>query len=119
MHAQVIKMEKISTSIKKKIGSRSGETIAETLIALLIAALALTMLAGAISYAFNMIRESRRNLEAYYDTANDMASLSGGSDKTVTVSWSADESLKKSYTVTCVENTAFRGIKVASYKYEE
>lgn len=111
-------MKTIHASVKNKIKNRCGETIAETLIALLIAALALTMLAGAISYAFTLIRNSRRNLEAYYDTANNMASLSGGSSKTVTISC-PDDGFSKNYTVTCVENTAFRGIKVSSYKYED
>lgn len=45
--------------IAAKLRGRAGESIAETLIALLISALALVMLAGAISSAANMITKSR------------------------------------------------------------
>lgn len=42
-----------------KLRGRAGESIAETLIALLISALALVMLAGAISSAANIVRTSK------------------------------------------------------------
>ena len=54
----------------KKLGSKlkssRGEALAETLAALLIAALALTMLAAAISSTGKILQNSQRKLEAYY-----------------------------------------------------
>ena len=51
--------------IKARLRARTGETIGETLIALLIAALALVMLAGAITAAAKMITNSRNAIQAY------------------------------------------------------
>ena len=55
-----------------KLRSKSGETIGETLIALLISALALTMLASAISHTQNTINVSDKSLEKYYLGENDL-----------------------------------------------
>ena len=49
-----------------KLKSSRGEALAETLAALLIAALALTMLAAAISSTGKILQNSQRKLEAYY-----------------------------------------------------
>ena len=54
------------TKGKKKLASRRGETIGETLIALLISALAMLMLAGAISSASNMLTRNRSSMDTYY-----------------------------------------------------
>ena len=54
----------------KKLHSQAGETIAETLIALLISALALVMLAGAISTAARLIDRSEDVMEKYYEGIN-------------------------------------------------
>lgn len=56
------------SKIVEKLRKRGGETIAETLIALLIAALALTMLAGAISVSSSIVTKSRNTLRTYYET---------------------------------------------------
>ena len=69
--------------IRAKLHSCSGESIAETLIATLIAALALLMLAGAISAAARVVTTSKTAMEAYYaadaeivnGTAEDKASF--------------------------------------------
>ena len=49
-----------------KLKSGGGEALAETLAALLIAALALTMLAAAISSTGKILQNSQRKLEVYY-----------------------------------------------------
>ncbi len=64
-----VKME-FRSKAKKKLRSRAGESIAETLIATLIAALALVMLAGAISSAANMITKSKTLMDKYYEVMN-------------------------------------------------
>ena len=56
--------------ILKKISSQSGETIAETLVALLIASLALMMLAGAVSSAMNVVTKSKEAVNEYYTVNN-------------------------------------------------
>ena len=53
-------------AIRAKLKNRAGETLSEVLIALLIAALALTILANMISASSKMILDSRRRLENYY-----------------------------------------------------
>lgn len=54
--------------IVRKLRGRSGESIAETLIALLISAAALLMLAGAISSAAHMIGESNTAMKKHYSS---------------------------------------------------
>lgn len=52
--------------IAAKLRSCAGESIAETLIATFIAALALVMLAGAIGSAARIINDSNTAMNAYY-----------------------------------------------------
>lgn len=59
-------------SIKKKLRGRAGETIAETLVALLISALALLMLAGAVSAGVRIIEQSNNVLYQYYEGNNNL-----------------------------------------------
>lgn len=51
--------------ITAKLRSRAGESLSETLIALLVSVLALVMLAGAISAAGNIVTRSRNAMEEY------------------------------------------------------
>ena len=53
--------------IKRKIRSKAGESIGETLIALLISALALIMLAGAIGTSTRIITRSNAAVKSHYD----------------------------------------------------
>ena len=55
-----------------KLSSTSGESIAETLVAVLIAALALLMLAGTINSASRIITRSQQELSNYYSVNNQM-----------------------------------------------
>ncbi len=50
----------------QKIKSCSGESIAETLVALLISAISLTMLASMISTTVSIVKQSEKKMEAYY-----------------------------------------------------
>ena len=61
----------------KKLKSRTGETIAEVLIALLISAIGLVMLASMISTSGSVIKSSRDTLEHYYENANWSAASNG------------------------------------------
>lgn len=52
--------------LKKRLRSQKGETIAEVLIAMLISALALTMLAVMISSTLSMVSRSKDKMDEYY-----------------------------------------------------
>lgn len=54
--------------IRRKIQSNTGESIAETLVAVLLIALALTMLAAMISSTANMVKTSETKMSEYYET---------------------------------------------------
>ncbi len=79
-------MKKLRASLSKKLKGNGGESIAEVLIALLIAALALTMLASVITTAAKTITKSKKQMDAYY-TANEWLSVHSATDidKTWTV----------------------------------
>ena len=66
-----------SSQIGNKLRSRSGESISETLVALVISSLALVMLAGAISAASNMVTKTRVKLEKYYAANEYVAKQTG------------------------------------------
>ena len=65
--------EKQESKVLQKLRSSAGETIAETLISLLISALAMVMLAGAISATANMITSSDRKMGQYYENDANLA----------------------------------------------
>lgn len=76
----------------RKIGNRSGETIGETLVALLIASLALVMLAGAIATSSGIITRSSNTINEYYDTNESVVMMSGAQNGVVTLNGSATTS---------------------------
>lgn len=61
--------------IIKKMRGKVGESIGETLVALLISSLALLMLAGAISASTRVITASKAAMQAYYEENNKIATL--------------------------------------------
>ena len=63
-------MKKLRVRLSSKLKSTAGESIAEVLIALLIAALALTMLASVISTSARIITSSKAAMNAYYQKRN-------------------------------------------------
>lgn len=80
-----------------KLKSRGGETLAEVLVALLVAALALTLFASMVSASFNMITQSRSTLETYYE---DGTFANPNTDEaTVKITAGTDSSTVASYTV--------------------
>lgn len=62
--------------LKQKLKNRSGETIGEVLVALLISALALMMLAGAISSSTGLIKTGKDKMNQYYNANNELFSYS-------------------------------------------
>ena len=63
-------MKKPRGRLSSKLKSKAGESIAEVLIALLIAALALTMLASVITTSARIITSSKAAMNAYYQERN-------------------------------------------------
>ena len=60
-------------ALVKKLKGNSGESIAETLVAVLISAFALLMLAGTVNTASKLITKGQHTLEDYYDNNNSLA----------------------------------------------
>ena len=80
---------KIQNTIKK-LKSKTGETIAEVLIALLISSLALVMLAGMISATQSTIAKSKNKLEEYYQKNEELETYTGQSKReTIKISGTA------------------------------
>ena len=117
-------MLKLFRKQPNKTRRTSGETIAETLIALLISSLALVMLAGVISSSSNLVDKSRSTLDAYY-TANEENGIidqSGeGSGATITIKDTGyDGKLSDTaYSVTYYTNAKFSRTPVISYRINE
>lgn len=78
-------MRKLKAKITSKLKGSAGESLAEVLIALLIAALALTMLASVISTSARIITQSKAKMKDYYDRNNVLESQSATPDDTKTV----------------------------------
>lgn len=112
--------------LKKKLKSQSGESLAETLVSLLIAALALIMLAGAMSASSGVITRSKEKLDDYY-SANEGDSgvikmKSGGGTSadlgiTITDSEAVYKIANQSFKITYYENDEFSKTPVIAYKY--
>lgn len=106
-------MKKLGQSVLKKLRSKAGESISETLVSLLIASLALVMLAGAVSSATGMITRSREKLEKYYDNNDKLVTVSESSPSQITIKavGLTDQIVQIQYT----QNTEFGSHSVVSY----
>ena len=105
---------------RKKLNSRMGESIAETLVALLIAAVALVMLAGAISSSSNVIFISREKLDKYYEGEDNLAGLSGTtSTGSIIITDGAGAISFDPYSVVYYQNKEFQRTPVVEYKMSE
>lgn len=115
----------------QKLKSRSGETISELLIALLISSLALTMLAGMITASSRIVRNSMKSMENYVEQENGIVSRSeDGSPGTLTVSVTpkdggetarklTDEDPYNYISVTYYKTVAFGKVPVITYERSE
>lgn len=70
--------------IRNKLNSRSGETITEVLVAVLVIVLGLTMLAALINSSSKLMTVSKRYYDHYYDAVNALEEQTGNpNDATV------------------------------------
>ncbi|MBE6039757.1 MAG: hypothetical protein E7219_02210 [Clostridiales bacterium] len=121
--------ERLTAKVNNKLSSNAGESIAETLVALLISALALVMLAGSIYAASNMVTRSREQLKKYY-RANEIMVTSGSADsldyvdkatKNVTIEGASLDTpdMPGHYSVEMYTNSAFPKKAVSAYRLNE
>jgi hypothetical protein len=107
--------------MKQKIHSQAGESISETLVSLLVAALALVMLAGAISAASDVIVVSRDKLDRYNSANQEKTGVikmeSGGRSGSITIKDLSHSISEQSYSVTYYKNNEFDGRTVVAYKH--
>ena len=113
-------MIEIWKSAYGKLKSNAGESIGETLVALLISALALVMLAGAISATARMITVSDRQIGRYYEgdakLVNQTEKDRENSLLTVTITGSASKTPEIHNDVKWYLNDAFSSKPVVAYK---
>ena len=79
---------RIKGKILRKLRDTRGESIAETLVALLISSLALMMLAGAISAATRVITLSKKKMAEYYSKDTVVAEQTGSPSNPITLTLS-------------------------------
>lgn len=122
-------MKNLKKHIAKKLKSAVGESLAEVLIALLIAALAMVMLATAISSTARIVTRSKATMKNYYDGNNALdAYVSAGENITevtdVTISFDGvrltdpegTDVDSQTFSVLAFENKKSPKVPVISYK---
>lgn len=78
--------------IVSRLKSSRGETLAETLVAVLISALSLVILAGMITAATRLITKSRDSVRSYVESENALADpASAGTEGTVIIRMNSSE----------------------------
>ena len=108
--------------IRRKIQSNTGESIAETLVAVLLIALALTMLAAMISSTANMVKTSETKMNEYYKANAALETFAASVepiDVAITVTNSsgvASSAEIESPKVDCISNNAFSKTPVVAYR---
>lgn len=106
--------------LKEKFKSHAGESISETLISLLIAALALVMLAGAISSSTSVILKSEDKLKDYYDSAESLTKRTSGissSNPKIRITDNDSAISAPNYPVIYYKNEEFSKTPVVAYEY--
>ena len=108
----------------QKLKRKAGESITETLVALLIAALALVMLAVAVTTSADLVVTSRNKLDAYY-TANEQADgvvkMQSGADAEpgITITPEDGAFTQPNSAVTWFVNDAFGRTPVVGYRIKD
>lgn len=110
----------MKVNLIKKLRSRAGETISETLLSVLVGALALVMLAGAVSAASGVITKSREKLNTYYNTTETVISKVYGKENLTagTVTVKSGETKTAEVSVRYAVNDVFGSTPVVVYRAE-
>ena len=108
-------LKSIREKANKKLSSTKGESITETLVALLISSLALVMLAGAISAASNMVTKTKQKLTDYYAANEVVVNMDGAGElKTLRVTPQGGSSFNVN--IYSYENNVFPRNSIVSYR---
>lgn len=102
-----------------KLRSSNGESLTETLVALLIAAIALVMLASMISSTTRIVTQSKTKMTEYYEANKTVAAQTGEGtdDASVTITDDASDTINgQQYSVTAYLNQSFSSTPIASYR---
>ena len=100
----------------KKLKNSNGESISETLVALLISSLALVMLAGAMTAALRVVTTGREKIDAYYESSESIVNTTSGYDGSVTLKDKSGVILDQTLDVTYQINDEFGSTPVISYE---
>ncbi len=113
-------MKRLAERIRKKLKGNAGESLAEVLIALLIAALALTMLASVITSTSRMLTRSKEKMQKYDQANAAVAGMNGAETSTTTFSLNEGAVVldPTRTTVTYYVNAEASGTEVVSYKLD-
>ena len=108
-------------SWKKKLRSRAGETLMETLVAVLIASVGLTMLASMITSSARLITKSRSVLKDYYAENNKLEERAGGTADTldIAVEYPDTDIETETVSVSFYINETVGASPVIAYKYQK
>lgn len=109
-------MLQLGKRMRRKLRSNAGESIGETLVALLISALALVMLAGAISSTANMITTSDAKMGEYYDGDDVLVQQSSGAVAS-SVTIQGTKTAAQTRNISCYTNAVFASKPVVAYQY--
>lgn len=104
--------------IRNKIRSRAGESLAEVLVALLVATLALMILAGMITSTTSIVKASESKMGDYYAENAKLENISG-TNTTVTITVTDDATVTHAFDVSLnyYQNQVFgTGRTVTAYK---
>lgn len=95
-----------------KLREKAGESIGETLVALLISSLALLMLAGAISAASQVITRSKDKVDKYYEEDGNLVKLISGDTITINI---FNDDVSQDFPRVCYINKEFASNPVVAY----
>lgn len=107
-----------------KLRGQVGESLAETLVAVLVIALAMTILAGMIGAAGNMVKTSEAKMNEYYESNRKLETFSeesGNATVNIMASGEAASTTEniESVTVGYVINRVFSDHPVVAYRLAE
>lgn len=111
--------DSIKRLINSKLSSTAGESLAETLVSLLISALALVMLAGVITASTRIVSNSRDKLNRYYDSNEKLALMNDADGKAGTISIKNEGTVVATNDILYFENDEFSKNKVVAYRINE
>ena len=111
------------TKIVDKLRGNAGESLAETLIAVLIIAVALTMLASMITSTSNLIKKGEETLNKYYTESEKLETFTGSTGGQTVSFTASSETYAPNINISPVsveyaENIIFTGHPVFAYRIE-